>query len=593
MSRSLLIIFVVIVLGLLPGLFSWAAAPDEAYQELAADPIDTTFTYQGHLNDEGVPATGVYDLRFRLYDSASGRTQIGPTLTLDDVEIIDGAFTAALDFGEVFDGSARWLEMSVRAGSSSDAYTILSPRQALTAAPYALSLRAGAVISGAIGNNEAALALHNSATLGHALLASSDESSALRVTEAGVNGLSVFNAGRHGAYIFSAAKDGFAANFAGENGFSVVSAGQNGLLIEEAGDPVLTTASPGPDGVEVGGTSGNGVYLGAIGNDGVVVENAVGDGLQVNFAAGRGVYLPDTDSDGIYVGSAGSPPASLSSSSTNGVEVAGAEGNGLYVGTTGSAGVFVQSAGGNGISVGNVSRDGLQITNALSDGIHIDHGGEDGIFICSTGANNTCTFTRDDLQNGIEIGNPEHVGLYIVGSGNLDAYFGENGIYVSGGCAGCNIVYYGINTSNTELTPGIVVALTGTRTSLPGFDEPLLEVVPAASGDTVVGIVHGSADLVVRDSEESNAQDALLAPRQDAAQPGDFVAITVAGMAQVRVSKKVTTGQKLTADIAGTARPLHTVVVEGIELAENASILGTVLTEPDAEELVWVLVNPQ
>ena len=31
----------------------------------------STFTYQGRLTDGGTPATGIYDLQFLLFDSAS------------------------------------------------------------------------------------------------------------------------------------------------------------------------------------------------------------------------------------------------------------------------------------------------------------------------------------------------------------------------------------------------------------------------------------------------------------------------------------------------------------------------------------------
>ena len=41
----------------------------------------TAFTYQGQLNDNGSPADGTYDLRFAIFDAASGGTQQGATLT--------------------------------------------------------------------------------------------------------------------------------------------------------------------------------------------------------------------------------------------------------------------------------------------------------------------------------------------------------------------------------------------------------------------------------------------------------------------------------------------------------------------------------
>ena len=52
--------------------------------------------------------------------------------------MIDGYFTVELDFGNVFTGEALWLEIGVRDGSSSGDFTMLSPRQKITPAPYAI-----------------------------------------------------------------------------------------------------------------------------------------------------------------------------------------------------------------------------------------------------------------------------------------------------------------------------------------------------------------------------------------------------------------------------------------------------------------------
>ncbi|MBN1889245.1 MAG: hypothetical protein JW850_14725 [Thermoflexales bacterium] len=102
-------------------------------------PLDTGFTYQGRLTDGGSPASGTYDFEFSLYDAASDGSQVGSTVTQDDVAVSNGTFIVQLDFGSsAFDGSARWMVVSVRDGSSTGAYTLLTPRQALTAAPYAL-----------------------------------------------------------------------------------------------------------------------------------------------------------------------------------------------------------------------------------------------------------------------------------------------------------------------------------------------------------------------------------------------------------------------------------------------------------------------
>ncbi len=104
---------------------------------LAAMPSDaatTAFTYQGKLtNSAGVPLTGSHDMTFKLYDADAGGAQVGSTVTLTGVNVSAGLFTVDLDFGAspFASGAARWLETTV-------AGTVLSPRAALTAAPYAL-----------------------------------------------------------------------------------------------------------------------------------------------------------------------------------------------------------------------------------------------------------------------------------------------------------------------------------------------------------------------------------------------------------------------------------------------------------------------
>lgn len=110
-----------------------------AVQENAAV-LGTSFTYQGQLQDGGSPATGVYDFQFQLYDAVSGGASAGGPLAVDDVTVSDGIFTVELDFGSsAFNGDARWLEIGVRPGSSTGSYTTLTPRQPLTAVPYALN----------------------------------------------------------------------------------------------------------------------------------------------------------------------------------------------------------------------------------------------------------------------------------------------------------------------------------------------------------------------------------------------------------------------------------------------------------------------
>jgi len=109
-----------------------------AVPALAQTPLGTAFTYQGRLQDGGTPANAPYDVRLVLYDAAVGGSQVGPIVSLEDVPVAQGLFTVVPDFGPVFTGSRRFLEVGVRPGASTGAYAILSPRQELTPGPNVL-----------------------------------------------------------------------------------------------------------------------------------------------------------------------------------------------------------------------------------------------------------------------------------------------------------------------------------------------------------------------------------------------------------------------------------------------------------------------
>jgi len=96
------------------------------------------FTYQGVLQEAGMAADGAYDIRFELYDSSNKNTQLGSTLTFDDVAVSEGVFSVDLDFGSgLFDGSDRFLYIEVRNGASAGGYTGLLPVIEITATPEA------------------------------------------------------------------------------------------------------------------------------------------------------------------------------------------------------------------------------------------------------------------------------------------------------------------------------------------------------------------------------------------------------------------------------------------------------------------------
>jgi hypothetical protein len=148
----------------------------------------TAFTYQGRLNDGVSPAAGIYDLRFTVYNAPTNGSAVSGIVTNASTSVSNGLFAVTLDFGNVFPGAERWLEIGVRTNGGG-AFAPLTPRQKLTATPYAITagnvtgtLAAGALsgtysnavtfsntanqFTGTFAGNGGALSNVNAATLG-------------------------------------------------------------------------------------------------------------------------------------------------------------------------------------------------------------------------------------------------------------------------------------------------------------------------------------------------------------------------------------------------------------------------------------------
>ena len=235
----------VVVVGVLGFVLGSASVAAESGGAQAA--VGTAFTYQGWLNGSNGPVEDTCDFTFELWDAVSGGTRVG-TVTRSGVSVSDGLFTVRLDFGpNAFTGDARWLATTVDCGAGAQA---LTPRQPLTATPYAGGLVPEATISGT-ANSNGILNLANTADDG------------LRVDAAGGDGVQVSS-----------------ANY----GFYVQNANVDGLLIDSAGN--------------------DGVYIGSAGSDGVYVASA-NYGLTVASSDTDGIFVNNADADGDGVGIAG------------------------------------------------------------------------------------------------------------------------------------------------------------------------------------------------------------------------------------------------------------------------------------------------
>jgi hypothetical protein len=96
---------------------------------------DTTFTYQGRLDQSGSPHSGSPNMDFRLFDSLEGGMMLAE-ITKPSVPVVDGLFQVELDFGDAYASGPRWLEVRVNGAS-------LTPRQPIQATPIAIHALGG------------------------------------------------------------------------------------------------------------------------------------------------------------------------------------------------------------------------------------------------------------------------------------------------------------------------------------------------------------------------------------------------------------------------------------------------------------------
>lgn len=138
----------------------------------AANAQSTAFTYQGELKDGSTAASGVYDLRFRLFDAASGGSQVGATVCVDNVQVTNGLFTASVDFGQQFATiTSRHLETAVRRDTgltcaNSTGFTVMAPRQTLSPTPRAMAASVANTLAAPDGTPASAVFVDNTGKVG-------------------------------------------------------------------------------------------------------------------------------------------------------------------------------------------------------------------------------------------------------------------------------------------------------------------------------------------------------------------------------------------------------------------------------------------
>lgn len=156
----------------------------------------------------------------------------------------NGVFTVALDFGDLFMGTNYWLDIAVRTNGTAE-FTTLTPRQAITASPYALYANiAGSVPSNSISSLQLAPLAVSTANIQDGAVTDAKMSATSKIPRALENNLVILR----GAVNAS-------GTALGGSGYTVALAGENSRTI------TYTTPFSGPPVVLVSqhGTSGNAI----------------------------------------------------------------------------------------------------------------------------------------------------------------------------------------------------------------------------------------------------------------------------------------------------------------------------------------------
>ncbi len=144
-SRAMALAMVLVVLAFsVKGVTGQEPGPEQRNVAPAGVSIEAAvasrISYQGMLKESGAPVTGSRNMVFRLHRNSTCTSKVGSDIIKNGVPVAAGLFTVALDVPQSdFNGQALWLQVLVT-GVSLGCHEI-------TATPYALSLRPGALIS--------------------------------------------------------------------------------------------------------------------------------------------------------------------------------------------------------------------------------------------------------------------------------------------------------------------------------------------------------------------------------------------------------------------------------------------------------------
>jgi hypothetical protein len=322
-------------------------------------------------------------------------------------------------------------------------------------------------------------------------------------------------------------------------GIAVHSSGLTGFLVD--GPPLIGAEIQGMHaGMDL--SSGRvGIYLDA-GWDGITI-NAEQDGISIG-AGYNGVDILSAAYDGVHVATAGTVSTTYSSDSNDGIEVDGAEGYGLFVGNAGYDGIRVHEATDDALQVG----DGATYPNY---GLYAPNTAYTALLVYTADPNHQWALSTSD---------------YIY-AGNITT----NSLSLVARVDGQDV-----------LQPGDLVAASGLATDLPEglAPMPLVHRADGTAFNGVIGVVTSRMEYQLAPGKETDGVY-LLHSVEGEARSGDFVEMTIYGIAQVKVDATpggILPGQRLAAaDNPGHARPLRSTSVEGLTVFEGAPVVGIAL----------------
>ena len=387
------------------------ALSEQDIQLLVEPPVDVNgFTYQGRLFDNKVAADGLYDVEFKLFDDAQTGKQVGNTIRVNELDVIDGYFTVVLDFpsnADIFDGSERWLQISVRPGSSTGSYIILSPRQKITPTPYAVYAEtAGTALSGPGGGADNDWKVIGSKMYslpsGNVGIGTTNPAWKLDVLSSGMYGLRVGNANSWFEFVTGGNSrlsigDGHGSEAGYISGYENA-AGENILTIS-ACDDVLSCYGwimlHENGNVNIGGSTPAGklhVETDVLDETAIRAQSLTGDGVYGQSTSSYGVYGSSSNATGVY--------GRGSASGKAGVYGVNNSGYGVHGLSSGGQGVFGQSTSSYGVFGQSTSSHGIHGTSSNSYGVYGESNTTTGVYGKGSGSGKAGVYGVNNSSNG-------------------------------------------------------------------------------------------------------------------------------------------------------------------------------------------------